>query len=137
MQRRSSTSVRVFYPEFDRTEVIQTLLERLRELEKRLPLVRVTLFGSYARGNYTVASDIDLLVVYAGEKREDVYALVKQALGFPRLEPHLYTEAEYRQAKDKLTRMCRGGVVLFPRGGGSDEWLRMRSSSQAGMAKDV
>ena len=116
MRKGSSSSVRVFYPEFDRAEIIQILSERLRELKKRLPLVQVTLFGSYAKGNYTVGSDIDLLIVYAGEERPDAYALVKQTLGLPRLEPHLYTEAEYRQARDKLTKMSEGGVVLFRKG---------------------
>jgi len=43
----------------------------LDELKERLYLLLVVLFGSYAKGNYTVASDVDLLVVYDGEKRED------------------------------------------------------------------
>jgi len=42
----------------------------LDELKERLYLLLVVLFGSYAEGNYTVASDVDLLVVYDGEKRK-------------------------------------------------------------------
>ncbi|MGQ9477637.1 MAG: nucleotidyltransferase domain-containing protein [Candidatus Bipolaricaulia bacterium] len=57
---------------------------------ERLPLALVVLFGSYARGNYTtVASDVDLLIVYKGEPREGAFALVKEELALPRLEPHL------------------------------------------------
>ena len=114
MRKISSGSVRIFYPEFNREEVIRILYERIEELKKKLPLTQVVLFGSYAKGNYTVGSDIDLLVIYAGEKRFDAYAIVKQILGLPRLEPHLYTEAEYQQLKDKLAKMTEGGIVLFP-----------------------
>ncbi|MGQ9780086.1 MAG: nucleotidyltransferase domain-containing protein [Bacillota bacterium] len=42
------------------------------ELETRLPLRLVALFGSYGRGNYTAASNVDLLVVYRGPGNEAV-----------------------------------------------------------------
>ncbi|MCS7141108.1 MAG: nucleotidyltransferase domain-containing protein [Candidatus Nitrosocaldus sp.] len=36
---------------------------RMDELRDALNVRLVVLFGSYAKGNYTVASDVDLLVV--------------------------------------------------------------------------
>ena len=111
---RSSGSVRIFYPAFDKAELLRSLRERLGRLESKLPLVKVVLFGSYARGTYNVASDVDLLVSYHGEPRPDVYALTKRALGIPRLEPHLYTEAEYEAARPTVDRMARDGVTIFP-----------------------
>jgi hypothetical protein len=105
--------VRIFYPAFDKTELLRALRERLGRLESELPLVRVILFGSYARGTYTVGSDVDLLIVYRGEPRADAYALAKRALAIPRLEPHLYTEAEYRGARTTVDRMVRDGVTLL------------------------
>ena len=116
MRRRSSGSVQVFYPKLTRDEVIQLISARLKELNKLLPLMRVILFGSYARGNYTVGSDIDLLVVYRGGKREDAYALVKKVLDLPRLEPHIYTEAEYEQMRSSLQKMIKGGIELLRTG---------------------
>ena len=113
MPRGSSSSVKVFYPKLDRETVIKLLSERLKELREKLPLTRVVLFGSYARGNYTVGSDVDLLVVYEGEARPDAYALVKKTLRIPRLEPHLYTEEEYRSMRGTLEKMSKDGVVLF------------------------
>lgn len=107
------TSVRVFYPRFDRSELIQRLKERMSMLNERLPLLQAVLFGSYARGNYTVASDIDLLIVHRGPHREDAFALVKKVLGIPALEPHVYSEEEYRQFERQIARMTEGGVVLF------------------------
>ena len=114
MRTKSSGSVRIFYPAFDKAELLRTLRERLGHLESKLPLVRVVLFGSYARGTHTVGSDVDVLVVYRGEPRPDAYALTKRALAIPRLEPHLYTEAEYEGARTPVAKMVRGGVTIFP-----------------------
>lgn len=113
MRTKSSGSVRIFYPALDKAGLLRILRERLPRLAGQLPLVRVVLFGSYARGTYTVASDVDLLVIYRGAPRPDAHALVKRALAIPRLEPHLYTEAEYEAARATVDRMVRGGVSLL------------------------
>ena len=115
MPTRSSSSVRIFWPAFDRAGLVETLREGVRRLEHELPLLRVVLFGSQATGRATAASDVDLLIVYRGEPRSDAYALVKRAFRVARLEPHLYTEAQCRQAADVVERMTRDGITLFPR----------------------
>jgi len=46
--------------------LLDLLRKRISALEGKLPLKRVVLFGSYAKGRQTVASDVDLLVVYTG-----------------------------------------------------------------------
>jgi len=109
----SSSSVKVFYPELDTQEVVRRIRERLPLLEERLPLTTVVLFGSYAKGSYTVASDVDLLVIYRGRPRGDAFQLVKRSLGIPRLEPHVYAKEEYLALKDILEAMAREGIVLF------------------------
>jgi len=113
MPGRSWGSVRIFYPEHDREEVVHLLRARLPALARRLPLRRAVLFGSYAQGNYTVASDIDLLVVYEGPRREEAYALVKRALALRGLEPHVYSAEEYEALRETLDRMAAGGLVLW------------------------
>lgn len=115
MPNRSSGSVRVFYPKLSQAEVITHVRARLPELQRHIPLVKVVLFGSYARGDYTVSSDIDLLIIYAGPERPDAYALVKCVLGLPRLEPHLYTHTEYENSRKTLDKMIEGGIVLLDR----------------------
>ena len=55
--------------------------------------MKVVVFGSHARGTYTVGSDVDLLVIQ-------------------RLEPYLYTEAEYETARATVDRMVRVGIPL-------------------------
>jgi len=107
------SSVRVFFPRFDRAELTRRLMERMAALNSALPLLRVVLFGSYAQGNYTVASDVDLLVVYRGRPREDAFAIVKKVLAIPSLEPHVYSEDEFEPARSHIQRMTEGGIVLF------------------------
>jgi predicted nucleotidyltransferase len=116
MPTRSSGSVQVFYPRLSREEVIRHLTDRIPALSDRLPLVKAVLFGSYARGDYSVRSDIDLLVVYAGELRADAYSVVRRSLELPGLEPHVYSVDEYHRACPTVDRMQEGGVVLFDAG---------------------
>ena len=116
MRSESRGSVRIFYPRYRREEVIRLLRERLARLAEVLPLRRAVLFGSYARGDYTVASDVDLLLVYRGPARPDAYALAWKTLDLPRLELHLYTEEEYERLRPTLERMTREGVPLYPAG---------------------
>lgn len=113
MRKESSSSVRVFYPKFDKEELIQKLKRKIEELRGELPLSFVVLFGSYARGNYTVASDVDLLIVYEGKERKDAFATVKKILDIPLLEPHVHSEDEYEILKRVIGRMIADGVVLF------------------------
>lgn len=118
MQKESSNSVRIFYPEFDREYLIRKISEGLPKLKERLLLKLVVLFGSYARGNHTVASDVDLLVVYKDTPREDAYSLVKKTLDLNRLEPHVYSLREYEEMKETIEKMIKGGVVLLVDDGG-------------------
>lgn len=90
------------------------LKANLGALQHRLPVKLIVLFGSYAKGNYTVASDIDVLVVYAGDARPDAFAIVKTALGLRGLEPHVYSEDEYRSLQPTIDRMTEGAIRIFP-----------------------
>jgi len=113
MPKRSSSSVRVFYPEFTREELIEKLKERIPALAEKLPLKLVVLFGSWSKGNYTVASDIDLLIVYSGEEREGAFALAKITIGIRGVEPHLYSEPDYLKMKTAILKMIKDGIVIF------------------------
>jgi predicted nucleotidyltransferase len=82
-------------------------------LQRELQLLRVVLFGSYAKGNFTVGSDVDLLIVYKGEERADAYAVVKKSLDIPHLEPHLYSEEEYKKMESIINKMSDGGILIL------------------------
>jgi len=113
MRKESSSSVRIFYPRFSREELILKLKDKLGDLARELPLRLVVLFGSYAQGKYTVASDVDILVVYKGEERGDAFRIVKRSLDIPLLEPHVYSEDQYGRLKEGIDRMTADGVTLF------------------------
>jgi len=115
MLKKSTSSVQIFYPLLSREEVILSLRQKLDALQKQLPCLLVVLFGSYARGNYTVASDVDLLVVYQGKENDQAYATIKKALNIPHLEPHVYAEDDYRTMQDTIQKMITGGVVIYRR----------------------
>jgi|SRR3990170_1489791 len=112
MPTRSSTSVRIFSPPHSRDQLIAQLRERLPALRRALPVSRVVLFGSWAAGRATAFSDIDLLVVYSGPRREDAYALVRRALGLRGLEPHVYSDEEAQRLQPVLQRMTRDGIPM-------------------------
>lgn len=114
MLTESSGSVKVFYPRYRQEELVALLRERLPALATVLPLKRVVLFGSWARGKATAFSDIDLLVIYADPPREDAYRLVRRVLSLRGLEPHVYAEQQAEQVKETLTRMTEDGIGLVP-----------------------
>lgn len=113
MPKPSTSSVKVFYPQFDTQKVIEILQERIEEIKPEIPLKLVVLFGSYAKGNYTARSDIDLLIVYKGQEREDAYKVIWKGIQIPRLQLHLYTEEEYSRAKTTIERMLKEGKTIY------------------------
>ena len=114
MPSKSFGSVKIFSPRYSREEVIKLLRERLPDLAKVLPLRRVVLFGSYAKGNFTAFSDIDLLVVYADPPRSDAFKLVKKALNLLGLQPHVLSESEFSPVQPIWQKMIQDGIDLYP-----------------------
>lgn len=108
------SSVTFFYPKWSQRALTQTLQAGVKRLDHLLPLERAVLFGSWSRDRATVASDIDVLIVYCGETRDDAYGLVWRTLALPGLELHLYSETEAAQLKEMLARMSVGGISLLP-----------------------
>ncbi len=113
MRKRSSSSVKVFYPKLDKQSLLIMIKDKTGKLCKKLPIKLIVIFGSYAKENFTVASDVDLLVVYQGQERRDIFALIRKTLDIPRLEIHLYSEKEYQEMKENVDKMIKGGIVVF------------------------
>jgi len=83
--------VKIFFPKFSREEVVREISRCAAELRDSLGLECVILFGSYAKGRYTVASDIDLLVIFNDEKssEDNVYKSLMKSIKLPRVELHI------------------------------------------------
>lgn len=75
----------------DRGDIVASIQAALPELKEKLPVRRVVLFGSFAKGRATAHSDVDLLVVYEGPPREDAFAtaLLNERVANPRLRANL------------------------------------------------
>jgi len=117
MQRKSSSSVRIYWPEFSREELLRLLTERVGMLREKLPVRLISLFGSYAKSRQTAASDIDLLVVYDGPKRDDDYKLVWETLRISCLQLHIYTAEELGMLVESGSRFPKEaiekGITVF------------------------
>jgi hypothetical protein len=113
MRKPSSSSVKVFSPEYTQEEVLELLRASMPQLLQRLPVRWVVLFGSYARGNYTAFSDIDLLVVYAGTPRDDAFAIVKRTFGLRGLEPQVLTEQEFQSVLSTWQAMLKDSITVW------------------------
>lgn len=86
----------------------------MTDLAQLLPLRRAALFGSWATGRATVASDVDLLVIYSTPAREDAHRIVSQTISLRQLEAHVYTNEEAKRVRDTLDRMTREAIELWP-----------------------
>ena len=113
MQPKSSNTVRVVFPPWSREELIAKLRRYAAVLHETLPVTRVALFGSWARGRATASSDVDLLVVYDDPRREDAYDIVRASIPLPGLEPHVYAASEAAQLSQVLERMTPSCVELL------------------------
>jgi predicted nucleotidyltransferase len=109
--------VKVTYPSFTRTEVVEKLRRASVGLEKKLPLALVILFGSVARDRFTAASDVDLLVVYRGLERDDAYKIIMDEVRLPRLEPRIYTEKQFDRLMAESPKfaevLSKEGITIF------------------------
>ncbi|MEM3019451.1 MAG: nucleotidyltransferase domain-containing protein [Candidatus Bathyarchaeia archaeon] len=110
--------MRIYFPEFNRERLIEKLRKGSEVLSKKLPIKKVVLFGSYAEGRHTVASDVDLLVIYRGEKQKDDYDLCWDSINIPQIELHIYTEDEYERLRISGSSIHkeieRKGITIWP-----------------------
>jgi predicted nucleotidyltransferase len=94
-------------------KIVETIVQRYRPL-------RIVMFGSYARGDYNAASDLDLFLLVS-----DAADWLERGLEFKRLvhedklpiEAHIYTSREYarmREAENPLVLQIESeGKVLY------------------------
>jgi len=112
-----SSSVKVYYPKLDKEKVVSLLKEKARDLSKELPIKLMTLFGSYATGRYTAASDVDVLAVVSGLNKGELYSRIYQELDINNLQLHLYTVEEYEKLKSTGSSFVREaeqkGIAIF------------------------
>jgi len=117
MRRRSSDIVKIFYPRYSRDEVVRILREKAEVLSKIKNTKKVVLFGSYAEGRYTAASDIDVLIIYEDEDWRDVYDTAWDIFNTPEIEIHLMSLDRYsilkREGDPFIKYIEEKGIVVW------------------------
>ncbi len=98
-------------------QVLRELRDAAQRLAKQLGKVSVLLHGSYARGDFNLWSDVDLIIVseaFNDIRPLDRYELVEESLP-DRAEPILWTpkEAEALLQKPAWRQALRRGVVVL------------------------
>jgi len=83
-----------------------------------MPVDKAILFGSYAKGNATEQSDVDVcffLRDYGGKKRFDVqFQLMKLSRAYPGvcIEPLVYETSELRRDNPFVNEIIRTGLEI-------------------------
>lgn len=94
--------VKVYYPRYSREQVIRTLKDYFSENVGKLGVLEVYLFGSYARGDHTAFSDIELLVVVEDYVDHDrLYLELTKSVGIRGLEPQIISYRDYLKMEAK------------------------------------
>ena len=108
--------VRIPAERFQRwVEVLRCVEEYSRRLRERLGKVAVILHGSYARGDFNLWSDVDLIIVseaFRGVRPLDRYDLLPKQP--PLVEPILLTPSEFlgKLRKRSWVQMLGRGAVI-------------------------
>jgi len=98
-------------------KILETELEKIVRGLKKLGARKIVLFGSLARGNPRLMSDIDLIAIFKDNdhfktRMQKVYSEIEAKVDFDILA---YNEQEFERVKDRsfFRRIAREGKVLF------------------------
>ncbi len=110
---RLLSSVRIFWPNKDAVEL--ALDKYVAALKNKKEVIAVYLCGSWAKGTYTAASDVDLLIIIKEDSRvprERIPLYLPSR--FPvSLDLFIYTESEM-QNNPFIHSLLQDGIRLYP-----------------------
>ncbi|MDL1956054.1 MAG: nucleotidyltransferase domain-containing protein [Candidatus Desulfofervidus auxilii] len=98
-------------------KIKEIIFKCINELEKNnIPIDEVILFGSYAKGNYTEYSDIDLLIVspiFEGDRIEDRKKIRKYILKISSyLEIIPCSRKEFQEKNPFIEEIIKSGLKI-------------------------
>ncbi len=82
---------------------------------KKIPLSRIYLFGSFSRGEERKDSDIDVAVVLSKKETDDIVGEVGvAAIGIDtRIEPHIFSEKDFKtRATPLIEEIIETGIKV-------------------------
>ena len=101
----------------DKTKASEVAKRYVDFLRKRNPNIKKAyLFGSYAKGNTNIDSDIDLAIVF--EKLSDTFDMQVQLMKFrrkfdTRIEPHAFRESDFELTNPLAKEILETGLEVF------------------------
>ncbi|MCX8188319.1 MAG: nucleotidyltransferase domain-containing protein [Nitrososphaeria archaeon] len=116
MEEKLSDSVKIYYPRFDKKKIVEYLRAKVPELKEKIPLASLILFGSYTKNRYNAASDIDILIIYKGNKLKDDYHIIWDSIQLPEAQLHIYTLDEFRKLKSSgssFPKEVENGIIIY------------------------
>jgi len=98
-------------------EVLSVTTDYVNKLRKQIPVEKVVLFGSYAKGTYEVDSDVDLAVFssfFESMSRVDgLTFLLMQALEYKLdIQAQPYTMSDYVKQTGLVDEILRTGIEI-------------------------
>lgn len=110
----------------DHLRADQEIANRIRVAVENLKLafnpIKIVLFGSYARGDYSEDSTIDIFIIAKTDARfvDRIRSAIEVTGGFPPIEPIVYTPEEFdllqEQGEGFIESALNEGVVLYENG---------------------
>jgi predicted nucleotidyltransferase len=100
----------------DRGQINQIALKYAEYLKKEYKLCGVYVYGSYAKGNFTADSDIDIAVVaedFTGDLVEDTFRLMKLRRKVDyRIEPRPFMAELFNESNPEAREVMETGIRI-------------------------
>ena len=100
-------------------KIVRGYVQRLTE-EEKLPIEKVIVFGSRAKGNFTKWSDIDVCII--SPKFKDTFETLGYLLRkrnteevLAGLEPVGFSKKDFQEGSSLIQEIKKTGVIIFPR----------------------
>ncbi len=93
---------------------VETLKEKVAPIFKNYPVNKAILFGSYAKGNATIASDMDLYIDTNGKlKGLDFVGLLEILVNTLEMDIDLIDSSHIEQGSLIMQEIENGGMVIY------------------------
>ena len=101
----------------DKNKASEVASKYVEFLRKNIPNIKIVyLFGSYAKGNTNVDSDIDLAIIF--ENLSDTFDMQVQLMKLrrkfdTRIEPHAFRESDFDISNPLAKEILTTGLKIF------------------------
>ena len=97
-------------------ESIETLRQKLVPIFDKEPIIKVTLFGSYAKGDHNELSDVDLVIDSEGQLLGlDFFRVLDEIVHVLNMDVDLFEQAEIVRGSPMDEAIQHEGITLYER----------------------